>query len=618
MAGFKEFAHEIRRRETSYPVATADHLAMYSLKNNRVYIIDDTGCLADFQINDVYAADVQISGQCLIIGQHVLTDTIIDGNNLVFRFDVDEISALSGNMANSNPELADWQMDVYSISGVDNGLNQMRLFDNASQVTHVSWRKGGHVLFGNTVESKDDDGHTVQVYGSEIVTGELTSPKGDSYSTQNNEAFGKNSLTSVTTGYRNTAVGVNTLASTTTGHSNVAIGYDSLYSNEIGNNNISLGNFALKYNTIGNNNVAVGLNALTQNISGDDNIAIGVNALTNNIDGSSNTAVGVNALNENVSGYENVAVGRAALYSNTTGYNNVAVGRNAMRFNIGGSLNVSVGYYGLYNNDNGVENTGIGAYSLYNNIDGNGNTAVGITCMYENTTGNFNTGVGGNSVRNNKIGNFNTGAGYSAMNQCVSGDNNVAVGYASLFVSLDGDNNTAVGSQALYNNVGSNNVAIGFKAGYSETGSNKLYIANDDGTSDQALIYGEFDTGYVRALGALSCDRFSIRNTVYGSVSAVTSTYNIPNDISTVTLVCGVSVNNLTIYLPSAPYNGQMLFVYVEATSLTSGYVVDGNGYSILGNPFYVVPLMVTTAGNHPIPILLQFYSVANSWRRVG
>jgi hypothetical protein len=618
MAGFKEFAHEIRRRETSYPVATGDHLAMYSLKNNRVYIIDDTGCLADFQINDVYAADVQISGQCLIIGQHVLTDTIIDGNNLVFRFDVDEIAALSGNMANSNPELADWQMDVYSISGVDNGLNQMRLFDNASQITHVSWRKGGHVLFGNTVESKDDDGHTVQVYGSEIVTGELTSPKGDSYSTQNNEAFGKNSLTSVTTGYKNTAVGVNTLASNTTGNSNVAIGYDSLYNNETGNNNISIGTSALKYNTIGNTNVAIGINTLTQNTSGDANIAIGVNSLINNIDGSSNTAVGVNTLNENVSGYENVAVGRAALYSNTTGYNNVAVGRNAMRFNIGGSLNVSVGYYGLYNNDNGVENTGIGAYSLYNNIDGSGNTAVGITCMYENTTGSFNTGVGGNSVRNNKIGNFNTGAGYSAMNQCVSGDNNVAVGYASLFVNLDGQSNTAVGSQALYNNVGSSNVAIGYKAGYSETGSNKLYIANADGTSNQALIYGEFDTGYVRALGALSCDRFSIRNTAYASLSATTSTYTIPDNISAVTVACDFSVNDLTIYLPANPYDGQIIFIYVLATGLTLSYIIDGNGTGIMGNPVFAVPSVVTTVGNRAQSAIVQYYAAVPTWRMIG
>ena len=327
MAGFKEFAHEIRRRETSYPVATGDHLAMYSLKNNRVYIIDDTGCLADFQINDVYAADVQISGQCLIVGQDVITDTVIDGHNLIFRFDVDQIAELSGNMANSNPELADWQMDVYSISGVNNGFNQLRIFDNQTSTTHVSLRKGGRIIFGNNVELANDDGHTVQVYGSAIVTGELTSPAG-------------------TIAQQNEKMGVGALSNIVNGSNNIAIGYNSQFNNQSGAANVSIGNGSLTSNQSGLNNIAIGSSTLLVGAAPAKNVAIGSTALANN-NASDNVAVGYNSLSVNT-GYFNTAVGSESMPSNIGGDYNVAIGKGALNDNVNGSGNVAIGYFAGY------------------------------------------------------------------------------------------------------------------------------------------------------------------------------------------------------------------------------------------------------------------------------
>jgi hypothetical protein len=61
MAGWKEYAHEIRKRATDYPAATVQHVAMYAKDNNRVYIIDENSNLVDFQVADIFCYNIDVS-----------------------------------------------------------------------------------------------------------------------------------------------------------------------------------------------------------------------------------------------------------------------------------------------------------------------------------------------------------------------------------------------------------------------------------------------------------------------------------------------------------------------------------------------------------------------------
>ncbi len=61
MAGWKEYAHEIRKRADDYPSATVQHVAVYAKDNNRVYIIDENGALVDFQVADIFCYNIDVS-----------------------------------------------------------------------------------------------------------------------------------------------------------------------------------------------------------------------------------------------------------------------------------------------------------------------------------------------------------------------------------------------------------------------------------------------------------------------------------------------------------------------------------------------------------------------------
>ena len=88
--------------------------------------------------------------------------------------------------------------------------------------------------------------------------------------------------------------------------------------------------------------------------------------------------------------------------------------------------------------------------------------------------------------------------GVDAMRNKTSGGNNVALGTGAMANNIIGGNNTAVGVDAGSASTGSGNVFLGYTAGQNETGNNKLYISNDNSNSDNALIYGEFDTDKLR------------------------------------------------------------------------------------------------------------------------
>jgi len=140
-------------------------------------------------------------------------------------------------------------------------------------------------------------------------------------------------------------------------------------------------------------------------------------------------------------------------------------------------------------------------------IDSLGNTGVGEHALSSNNSGIGNTAYSRNALRFNQVGTGNVALGRAAMQFSVSGDYNTYVGDLAGFKNDGGSYNVGLGSLTLAENVtGTGNVGLGHFAGYHETGSNKLYIANDSVRSNEALIYGEFDTKKLRLNAEVEVD----------------------------------------------------------------------------------------------------------------
>ncbi len=202
-----------------------------------------------------------------------------------------------------------------------------------------------------------------------------------------------------------------------------------------------------------------------------------------------NTFIGASAGKANTSGFFNTSLGFGALQANTTGGSNIAMGTVALGSNVTGSTNVAIG------------NNAIGS-----NNSGGSNVAVGNAALLS-TTGSFNVGVGTSALRNNTSGASNVAVGHDAGYALGAGSSNVVVGRGALGSNSSGSNNISIGYQTGINNlVGSGNVFIGYQAGANETGSNKLYITNT--YTSTPLIYGEFDTGYLKVNGLIGQDAY--------------------------------------------------------------------------------------------------------------
>lgn len=361
-----------------------------------------------------------------------------------------------------------------------------------------------------------------------------------------NVAIGVSSLERNTSGFFNIGIGTNSLSHNLAGNGNIGLGYNSLSENTVGGSNIAIGSENLKFNQIGSSNIAIGYQTLRDNTS-NHNIAIGYQASLLNTSAENNIAIGTASLRDNLTGErnialgylalvnnevdDNVAIGHSALYGNSTGTYNTALGSYAGFVNTTGRENTAIGYAALHDIATGNFNTAVGSLSmrnadaavnnvaigvealrwtaaagnvavgnssLMNNIAGDDNTAIGNQALESNTTGSFNTAVGWLSLYQNGSGDDNTALGQGAMRDNNDGNGNVSVGYWSLYLNTSGDNNVAVGKFAGNGNAGSSNVFLGYSAGIAETGSNKLYIANSGVDANNALIYGEFDTKFLR------------------------------------------------------------------------------------------------------------------------
>lgn len=150
-------------------------------------------------------------------------------------------------------------------------------------------------------------------------------------------------------------------------------------------------------------------------------------------------------------------------------------------------------------------NVGIGYETMKDNTSGGANTALGFQSLHFNTIGNSNTAIGTWALRDNVSGNQNTAIGLHSQLENISGTANVTLGSHALRDNQSGGGNTVVGYSAGRQATGSNNIFLGANSGYNETNSNRLYIENS--SSADPLIYGEFDTNFVRINGDFEVER---------------------------------------------------------------------------------------------------------------
>lgn len=170
--------------------------------------------------------------------------------------------------------------------------------------------------------------------------------------------------------------------------------------------------------------------------------------------------------------------------------------------NLNENENTFVGFNAGLTNISGFNNVALGAYSLNNNLNGESNTATGYHSMLTNTTGSYNVANGSSALKFITTGSFNTAIGEGSLPSLTTGGNNIAIGNAAGYTLLDGNNNTFLGQGAGVQTKGSGNVFIGKSAGATEVGSNKLYI--DNSSTNEPLIYGDFNSNLVKIHGALN------------------------------------------------------------------------------------------------------------------
>ncbi len=159
----------------------------------------------------------------------------------------------------------------------------------------------------------------------------------------NNIAYGKVSLTAISSGSSNIAIGVQAMQ-TATGSTNTAVGAAAMSSAASTTNNIAIGPQALQ-NISGNSNVAVGAAAMSSAAGASTCVALGEQALQN-ASGSNNVAVGRQALINVASGASNIGLGTAAGSNlSTTDANNIMIGTIGTA---GDNAKISIGTNGTH------------------------------------------------------------------------------------------------------------------------------------------------------------------------------------------------------------------------------------------------------------------------------
>lgn len=281
------------------------------------------------------------------------------------------------------------------------------------------------------------------------TTGDISSPKGTG-TIWGNEAFGRNSLLSVTTGDFNTAIGSRALEAITVGHSNTAIGRKA---------GVSL--------TEGDYNVAIGLQALQNATTANQNVAIGTNALLAVTTGASNFACGYYAVDSLTEGVHNVGLGSEVLTTITTQNYNTAIGSYALGA-ITASECTAIGYQA--GKTCGAYSISIGPFAGY---------VIGTNSVSIGSRAGFTTVLNNNIFIGHEAGKLNEGAG------------NIFLGYQAGYNEL--------GSNKLY--IQNSNSATPLIHGDFSTPSltiNGLFTVGKSGvaTDYDVNFYGHYDATY--------------------------------------------------------------------------------------------------------------------------
>ena len=239
----------------------------------------------------------------------------------------------------------------------------------------------------------------------------------------NNNIFGYQAGTNLSSGHSNCMMGVNTALSATTAASNVLLGNGAAQSLTTGANNTIIGTSTgsssttvtgttvLGYSTTGGQGsygLMLGYSAGNSNITGSYNIGLGYSAHGSLTSGTFNTAIGYNATA--TSGQYNVLIGREVQVG--SGINNVLLGNNAGSTNITGSNNIGLGTDAIAALTSGSYNVCLGYYAGRSINTGAGNVILGyMQGGAQPTTGSYNTVLG-----------------YQAGNGITTGSNNVVLG----------------------------------------------------------------------------------------------------------------------------------------------------------------------------------------------
>lgn len=170
-----------------------------------------------------------------------------------------------------------------------------------------------------------------------------------------NVAFGKDTLSSITTGEYNLCIGDGAGDKITTGFQNTYIGNNSGMSSVNSQYNTAIGQSSMSgiTNSIGRS-VAIGVYSMYEATGTDKNVAIGVYSLRRCTTGFSNVGIGYDTLQSLTSGNGNVAVGQYSAGLLTTGQNNNCIGKFAGDYLTTGSYNTIIGSSGIGSGSNNI------------------------------------------------------------------------------------------------------------------------------------------------------------------------------------------------------------------------------------------------------------------------
>ena len=276
-------------------------------------------------------------------------------------------------------------------------------------------------------------------------------------------------------------------------------------------------------------NTVIGVQAGNSMKQSSDNTVIGNEAGWHLTNAYGNTFLGNLSGNKLIDGSSNVAIGNYAMTSADSSSGNVAVGSDALRDGQGQTHNnVAIGNSSMKEFSRGSDNVVIGSFAAEMADTLHGAVLIGHRAGYILEVDAANTFIGNQSGNKTTTGAENTFLGSSAGFENVSGANNVFIGLNAGNKNVDGNFNVYLGDGAGFGNLGSSNVLlgqltgvkddfsssnftgnvfIGYEAGRNEESSNKLYIENS--SSDEPLIYGEFDNDKIQINGSLNIRDFA-------------------------------------------------------------------------------------------------------------